>query len=341
MIELSNHRREVALAGLWHDYANLFPMLDAAAQDRLREDIQAHGVREPVIVFGGRILDGRNRYMAARDLGLDFPVADFVGTDAEALAYVLSTNLHRRHLTEAQRAAVAAKIANMGRGNPSFDPNSANLRNSVSTAQAAEMLSVGTRSVEAARKVQSEGAPELNAALERGEVSVSAAAAIAALPKEEQSAVVAEGPKAVKAKAKEIREGKAAPVVVAEEAEAADPVDPIEAKARRDLAKLTPGALIDDVIGLRALVAHERAKRREAEAKAQALKDDLSLLADASDMGSKVTRLLDSLRKADGRRKEIEARLARAERHVRALEKERDELRRRLENQIIPMDGAA
>jgi hypothetical protein len=122
---------------------------------------------------------------------------------------------------------------------------------------------------------------------------------------------------------------------------APDPVDPIEAKARRDLAKLTPGALIDDVIGLRALVAHERAKRREAEAKAQALKDDLSLLADASDMGSKVTRLLDSLRKADGRRKEIEARLARAERHVRALEKERDELRRRLENQIIPMDGAA
>lgn len=111
MTSLINHRRDNALPGLWHDYANLFPMLDAAGQDALRADVQQHGVREPVIQFEGRILDGRNRYMAARDLGLDFPVAEFDGTPAEALAYVLSINLHRRHLTESQRAAVAAKLA--------------------------------------------------------------------------------------------------------------------------------------------------------------------------------------------------------------------------------------
>lgn len=261
MSSFINQRRANALPGLWHDYANLFPMLDAAGQDALRADVQQHGVREPVIQFEGRILDGRNRYMAARDLGLDFPVAEFDGTAAEALAYVLSTNLHRRHLTESQRGTVAAKLANMKRTDTLVQNRSANLPDgdaAVSQAQAAEMLNVSERTLRTAKKVIEQGAPELVAAVEQGDVSVSAAAEVSGLPQEEQAAAVAEGPDAVKAKAREVREARSTTSVgdAKHNTPQAEPVDP----ERRKLAKLTTDALIDEVLGLRADLTDEKAK---------------------------------------------------------------------------------
>jgi len=261
MSALINHRRETALPGLWHDYANLFPMLDAAGQDALRADVQQHGVREPVIQFEGRILDGRNRYMAARDLGLDFPVVEFDGTPAEALAYVLSTNLHRRHLTESQRGTVAAKLANMKREDTLLQNRSANLPDGdapISQAQAAEMLNVSERTVRTAKRVIEQGAPELVAAVEQGNVSVSAAAEVSELPHDEQAATVAQGSVAVKTKAREVREARTA-LSDTDEKGGALPPEPIDPE-RRKLAKLTAEAAADEILGLRANLKDEKAK---------------------------------------------------------------------------------
>lgn len=179
----------------FHDFANLFPWMDSAAMDQLREDIRQRGVLEPIVMLGNAILDGRNRYQCARDLGVEYPVRQFdPATEGDPLAWVISHNLHRRHLSESQRAAVAAKIANMGEGRPK--DNSANLPSFlppdpalVSTATAAKMLNVSERSVTAARKVQTSGVPELQRAVETGNVSVSAAAKLADLPKPEQAKV--------------------------------------------------------------------------------------------------------------------------------------------------------
>jgi hypothetical protein len=54
-------------------------------------------------------------------------------------------------------------------------------------------MNVGVRSVARASEVQEKGAPELVAAVDQGRVSVSAAANIAALSKEEQREIVARG----------------------------------------------------------------------------------------------------------------------------------------------------
>lgn len=213
-------RTEIALAGVWHDFANLFPMLDAAAMEGLREDIRLHGVREPIIVHEGKILDGRNRYMCARDLGISFPVRDYDGDDA--LAFVISHNLHRRHLTESQRASVAARVANMPRGHRTDLQPSANLREvaapelalaespaptpvaMTSTADAARMLNVSERSVTSARKVHDTAPPEIVRAVDDGRMSVSLAAKVAELPEEAQAEVIAAPPEAVKEVAREV-----------------------------------------------------------------------------------------------------------------------------------------
>jgi ParB family chromosome partitioning protein len=199
----------------FHEYAELFPWLEGAALEALRDDIRLHGVREPIVMLDGAILDGRNRYMCARDLGIEYPVREFDGDDP--LAFVISHNLHRRHLTESQRASVAARLANMERGgdrktqpdqnaNLQFDiplSQQASARAPVTNADAAKMLNVSERSVATARKVQDTAPPEIVRAVDRGQISVSLAAQVADLPEASQAEIIAAPPEKVKEVARE------------------------------------------------------------------------------------------------------------------------------------------
>jgi len=186
---------------IFHDYANLFPMMQGEALDALRADIRQNGVREPVVFLDGAILDGRNRYMCARDLGLEYPRVDFVGDDP--LGYVISHNLHRRHLTESQRASVAAKLANMAQGERTDLEPSANLPK-VSVQAAADLLNVSERSVTTARKVQDEAPAEIIQAVDDGRISVSLAAKVADLPDAAQAEVISAPPEQVREVAREV-----------------------------------------------------------------------------------------------------------------------------------------
>lgn len=182
----------------FHEYANLFPMMDGQAFRDLVEDVRSNGVREPVVFIDNTILDGRNRYMAARECGIEYPRTEYAGADP--LGFVISTNLRRRHLTESQRAMVAARLARM----PAHRPEKgANLHPSAE--DAGRMLNVSERTVKAAKSVQRSGAPELVSAVEGGQVSVSAAADVARLPQEEQAQIVAKGEREILEAAKRIR----------------------------------------------------------------------------------------------------------------------------------------
>lgn len=190
----------------WHPYADLFPWIEGPAFDDFVEDVRANGIHEPIVMYEGQVLDGRNRYMAARQLGIEYPATEYEGGDP--LGYVISLNLKRRHLTESQRSNVAARLANMKSGERTDLEPSANLRQ-VSIDDAARMLNVSPRSVDSARRVQASGTEELIAAVDAGVVSVSAAADIATKPKDEQREIVARGEKEILEAAKAIRAEKA------------------------------------------------------------------------------------------------------------------------------------
>ncbi len=200
-----------------HPLAELFPAIEGEAFDALVDDIRRHGVREKIVLLDGAILDGRNRYRAGlvagaieagevcwpEGGGLRHPFRLFVQThDGDPLAWVLSRNLHRRHLSESQRAMVAAKLATMTRGRPaengSIEP--------ITTARAAELLNVGNASIKRAKSVREHGVDELASAVEAGDVSVSAAAALASLPLSEQAIIVARGKAEIIAAAKRYRD---------------------------------------------------------------------------------------------------------------------------------------
>src|ERR1700739_141478 len=98
----------------FHDLGNTFPMLAGDEAKALARDIREHGLREPITLLDGKILDGRNRYVACREAGVEPRFTSYRGDNPAA--HVVSLNLKRRHLTESQRAMVATKLATLEHG---------------------------------------------------------------------------------------------------------------------------------------------------------------------------------------------------------------------------------
>ena len=201
----ANTTRIFAPAAEFHPVADIFPAMSDAEFRELVEDIREHGQREPVwILEDKRVIDGKHRVKACVELGRSVEARVYHGSETSVEAFVVSLNLKRRHLSEEQRSMVASRLANLEEGRPEKTaPIGA-----VSQSDAAELLNVSRRSVQRACVVLENGAPELIAAVDAGQVSVSAAAEVATLPEDEQREVVAAGPDAVKNAAKAVREGK-------------------------------------------------------------------------------------------------------------------------------------
>jgi DNA modification methylase len=171
-----------------HPAADVFPLLEGADFAALCADIAEHGLREPITrVRLGRklvILDGRNRLRACVATSTKLQWHEFDGDDP--LAFVISTNLRRRHMNESQRAMVAARLEGLERGRPRKD---ADLH--LSRHEASSMVNVSERLVASASKVLDKGAQKLADAVDSGEFAVSAAAELVDLPYADQASVIA------------------------------------------------------------------------------------------------------------------------------------------------------
>jgi ParB-like chromosome segregation protein Spo0J len=181
-----------------HPLADIFPSFDGGALAELTGDIKTNGLRQPIVLHEGKILDGRNRYAACIAADVEPAIIEYDGTDP--LGYVISLNIHRRHLDTSQRAMVAARIAKLKVGDNQHVGNP-----TPSQGEAADIMNVHRESVNLARKVIDQGTPELVDAVDKGEVTVSAGAQVATLPQDEQRKVIAKGPRAVKQAAKKRR----------------------------------------------------------------------------------------------------------------------------------------
>jgi hypothetical protein len=88
----------------------LFPPISEEDFGKLAADIKLHGLRQHIVLYQGKILDGNNRYRACSLAGIKPTFADFTGIDADARNYVISANIHRRHLSPDQRRAIIAEL---------------------------------------------------------------------------------------------------------------------------------------------------------------------------------------------------------------------------------------
>ncbi len=163
----------------FHPYSEIFPLIEGAEFDALAADIKAHGLREKIWTYEGKILDGRNRFLACKDAGVKPEFRKYTGKDA--LAFIVSLNVARRHLTVQQLALAGARIATLRKGD-----NQHTARAASSQKEVAEQLGVSSDSIQRARKVIEQGSKALQEAVESGEVPLKKAAAVVDLPKSEQ-----------------------------------------------------------------------------------------------------------------------------------------------------------
>lgn len=172
-----------------HPLCALFPRMAEAQLEDLAQDIAVNGLRRPIVLFEGMILDGGNRYEACLKSGV-MPAFEHFG-ESNALAFVLGENLRRRHLTVGQQAVIVASATDWSRaqavGNPQFG-NVTELPALQTVADRAAESGASDKTQRMADKV-TKADPELAREVVAGEVSLPAAYA-QVVDKREVAAVV-------------------------------------------------------------------------------------------------------------------------------------------------------
>jgi len=101
-----------------HELAHTFPGMTPAEYEGLKADIAAHGVHQAIVIWRGAVVDGRHRYQAAQELGLNAEAVPFriLDDDDDAEAIVWSSNMMRRQLLDGQKGIIAARWTKIRQG---------------------------------------------------------------------------------------------------------------------------------------------------------------------------------------------------------------------------------
>lgn len=90
---------------LFHELSSIFPLMEGDDFNALIEDMREKGQLKKGVLFEEKILDGRNRYRVCKILKIPFKTEEY-SEKISPRDYIISENLHRRHLTIAQRAEI-------------------------------------------------------------------------------------------------------------------------------------------------------------------------------------------------------------------------------------------
>jgi hypothetical protein len=183
-----------------HPICLLMPSADEDELQGLTDGIRARGLFDPIVLFEKRILDGRNRAAACQSAGREPRYVEFEGTREEALMFVVSHNLKRRHLNKQAIAdtLVEAEDFNLHYelGEPAAGSDIKMSAQRPKTASSRELAkaaggAVSREMINATRKVKEKAEPELREAVRRGRIGVQDAAKVADLPVDQQKAIAA------------------------------------------------------------------------------------------------------------------------------------------------------
>lgn len=159
-----------------HPASLIFPPMSDTEFKALCEDIKAHGLVEDILLLDGQILEGNNRYRACTKVGVEPRTMNWIGSDP--VVFVLSKNLHRRHLTAPQRAVVAVEAEHLyekaarerqSANRPQLAANLPQAEKGAALGHAAKAVGISPRSAQDAKKIKARN-PEVFEAMKNGEV---------------------------------------------------------------------------------------------------------------------------------------------------------------------------
>lgn len=239
--------------------------------EALERSLLAEGCRDALVLWGNVLVDGHNRYGICRKHELPFQTVQNTRFRSmeDVHLWMIDQHLGRRSLSDFQRGVLALRkreiVAERRRqpapeaASPSAAADAAAepapaaaqpLPDPIDTREAlARAAKLSSSQVGMIERIQKQATPELVAAVKSGAVSLSAAAAVASLPAEEQIAAASGGADELKQAAKRVREAKRKPREEAPApetspsaaADAGEPTDPMAliASLRQRIAELT------------------------------------------------------------------------------------------------------
>lgn len=175
-----------------HPLSAAFPPMAPDDLQRLVLDIQQHGLRTPITILDGMVLDGWSRHEVCGLLKIEPSTVQFP-VDQDPVDFVLAMNMARRHLTASQKAAAVVACNAWA---PTHRPNKVAAAATLTNQQMAEAAGVSPRTIRDAKAAVTAG---LGKAIRDGKLTVERAAAIAKLPEPERQSAI-EAPKAPKPK---------------------------------------------------------------------------------------------------------------------------------------------
>lgn len=188
-----------------HEYCLAFPEMPAEQYRILKESIETQGLLHEITLYEGKILDGRHRYRACSELGIEPTFTTYFGSDA--LGLVASENSARRHLTASQIAMAGTKLVAIEaerarkrmeatQAKPGeqvghrLPPSGGSLDHGDAVEIVSKKLGIGENTLRRATNVRKSGVPEVIKAAEDGEITVNEGAKIAQLKPQTQRQVV-------------------------------------------------------------------------------------------------------------------------------------------------------
>jgi hypothetical protein len=159
-----------------HPLAALFPELAPDELSALANDIKSRGQLEPIILYQGMILDGRNRYRACQLAGVKPKIEEFNPKTSRRSPeeLILSRNLRRRHLSVGQRAVLALEWSEQVELNPNPEKKRGRGRPKGALSEAAQKIGINQQRVFEVRQLR-ESQPHLYAEVKAGNRSLNGA----------------------------------------------------------------------------------------------------------------------------------------------------------------------
>lgn len=207
--------------------------LTADEHDALERSILAEGCRDALVLWGNVLVDGHNRFGICQKHGLPFNTVQNTRFQSmeDVHLWMIEQHLGRRSVSDFQRGVLAlrkrdilaarkqveqaqlqresdgtADVADEGEDSPPWEPAP-----KISRAELAREAKLSTSQVGMIERIHAQAAPEVVEAVKAGVISISAAAAVADLPEDEQRAAAAGGKDELKQAAKRVRESKRKP----------------------------------------------------------------------------------------------------------------------------------
>ena len=215
----------------FHDIANSWPLHDAKEHASLVAAIKRDGLQSPIVLFEGKILDGRNRYNACLEAGVKIKTVK-LPDDKCPYRWVENANDWRRHqgqqARKEARAILAAKESTAKAGNQPAPTSSNEEVETKTRQQAAKDHDVDLSSLDRAKVVVAKGHESVEKAVTSGTLPLNTAAELVKVvpDKEKQAELVSQGRAAVKEEVKRhnVRPTSSERKAAEKKAKAAEPV---------------------------------------------------------------------------------------------------------------------